>query len=340
MSIWQNYSKDEKLVMLQQTAAAKKIVEQAVEKDWWVSVILMALSKSSVAEFLQFKGGTSLSKSWNLINRFSEDIDLAISRSFFDLPDSTVQQRTIIRRKAFHYIKETLVDELNNILKENEITDFEIQFMTENSSAMVATIAIKYKSILSTIIDYVLPVVKIEFSVMSLDEPYQEKEIATLVNASFLNIDNEIKRVFKSVLPERTFLEKLFLLHEEYQKNNPRTTRMSRHLYDLEKIMDTGFGKSALQNIELYQTVIRHRQKFNNIQGIDYQTHFPEFIQIIPPQNLLESWKDDYEKMRRSFIYETPKKTFDEIIERLQELTDRIRKIEIRNDEQSHCTNN
>ena len=80
MNIWQHYNEDEKLVMLQQTAEAKKIVEQAVEKDWWVSVILMALSKSSLSEFLQFKGGTSLSKSWELINRFSEDIDLAIRR--------------------------------------------------------------------------------------------------------------------------------------------------------------------------------------------------------------------------------------------------------------------
>jgi predicted nucleotidyltransferase component of viral defense system len=59
MSIWQKYSKDERLVMLQQTAEAKRIVEQAVEKDWWVSAILAALTKTSWADYLQFKGGTS-----------------------------------------------------------------------------------------------------------------------------------------------------------------------------------------------------------------------------------------------------------------------------------------
>lgn len=69
MRIWSQYNEDEKLVMLQQTAAAKNVVEQAIEKDWWVSAILMALSKTSWADFLQFKGGTSLSKAWGLISR-------------------------------------------------------------------------------------------------------------------------------------------------------------------------------------------------------------------------------------------------------------------------------
>jgi len=287
----------------------------------------MVLSKSSLSDFLQFKGGTSLSKAWNLISRFSEDIDLSISRSFFNLPDDTSQQRTAIRRKAFHYIKETLIDELYKILKENEMKDFEINFVTENSSAMVATFEVRYKSILPTIIDYVLPVVKVEFSVMSLDEPYQTRELTTIIHSAYPDIDNEIKCTFKSVLPERTFLEKIFLLHEEYQKDQIRTTRMSRHLYDLEKMMDTSFAQSALQNIALYKTVINHRQKFNNTQGIDYQTHYPAFIQIVPPENLISSWQEDYETLKQSFIYEDTKKTFDEIIERLQELTKRIREI-------------
>jgi len=333
MSIWQNYNKDEKLVMLQQTAAAKKIVEQAVEKDWWASAILMALTKTSWADFLQFKGGTSLSKSWGLINRFSEDIDLAISRSFFGLSDDTPQQRTNIRRKAFHFIEKTLIDELNNALISIGIRDFEIKLVTENSSAMVATIELRYKSILETIIDYVSPVVKIEFSAMSLDEPYLEQEISTLIHSIYPDIDNEIKCAFKSVLPERTFLEKIFLLHEEYQKNKPRSTRMSRHLYDLEKIMDTPFAKSALENTDLYETIISHRKKFNNIQGIDYKTHYPTAIQICPPKNLINSWKDDYERLRESFIYDETKKTFEELIERMLELTNRIRKIKLKGNE-------
>ena len=329
MSIWQHYSKDEKLVMLQQTAEAKRIVEQAVEKDWWVSVILAALTKTSWADYLQFKGGTSLSKAWGLISRFSEDIDLAVSRSFFNLPDSTPQQLTAIRRKAFHYIKETLVDELRAILRDQGVTEFEVEFITENSSAMAVAVEVRYKSVLDTIIDYVLPIVKIEFSAMSLDEPYEAKEMSSLISSVYPEIDTEINCLFKTVLPERTFLEKIFLLHEEYQKDKPRTTRMSRHLYDLEKMMDTEFARSALANSALYQTVVTHRRKFNNIPGIDYDTHRPASIMICPPDNLMASWKDDYERLRQSFIYETDPKTFDELSDRLQELTKRIREIKI-----------
>ena len=330
MSIWQTHTVDEKLVMLQQTAVSRKIVEQAVEKDWWVSAILMALSKTSCVDSLRFKGGTSLSKAWGLINRFSEDIDLSISRSLFAMPDDTPQQRTAIRRKAFHYIKETLIDELDRTLTSIGINDYEIKFVTENSSAMVATVEVQYKSIMATIIDYVLPVLKIEFSVMSLDEPFMEKEITSLIHSTYSDIDNELTCHLKTVLPERTFLEKLFLLHEEYQKDNPRSTRMSRHLYDIEKIMDSSYAQSALKNMELYKTIINHRIKFNNIQGIDYKVHYPATIQICPPKNLISSWKDDYEKLRESFIYDETKKTFDELTDRMLELTRRIKEVKLK----------
>jgi len=333
MSIWLHYNEDERLVMLQQTAVAKNVVEHAVEKDWWVSAILVALSKTSWADFLQFKGGTSLSKAWGLINRFSEDIDLAISRSFFNLPEDTAQQRTVIRRKVFHYIKEKLITEIDEILISGGINGYEMELITQNSSAIIVTIEVRYKSLLPTVIDYILPVVKIEFSSMSLDEPNLEKEITTLIHSQYPKIDNEIKCRFKTVLPERTFLEKIFLLHEEYQKDNPRTDRMSRHLYDLEKMMDSPYEESALQNSELYKTIIRHRQKFNNIQGIDYRTHYSDQIQICPPKKLQNDWRNDYENLRQSFIYDKSKKTFDELITRMLELTNRIQKVNIKPDE-------
>ena len=162
MSIWQHHSDDEKIVMLQQTAAARKIIEQAVEKDWWVSTVLMALSTTSWAGFLQFKGGTSLSKSWGLINRFSEDIDMSVSRSFFGLNDDTPQQRTAIRRKAFHYIEKNLIGEIDKALNLCGIEGYEIQLVTKNSSAMVTTLELKYQTILTTIIEDILPVIKVE----------------------------------------------------------------------------------------------------------------------------------------------------------------------------------
>ena len=104
---------------------------------------------------------------------------------------------------------------------------------------------------------------------------------------------------------------------------------MSRHLYDLEKMMDSPYAELALQNTELYKSIITHRQKFNNIQDIDYRSHYPDSIQICPPEKFRSDWKSDYEKLRESFIYDKSKKTFDELIARISELTDKIRKINI-----------
>ncbi len=87
---------------------------------------------------MQFKGGTSLSKAWGgLISRFSEDIDLTISRSFFDLPEETNQQRTKIRREAFHHIEEKLLPpELDGILSSEGITGYKVELVTKKTVAI------------------------------------------------------------------------------------------------------------------------------------------------------------------------------------------------------------
>lgn len=84
MSSWQNHSSDERIAMIQTVAQEHNIEDNAVEKDWWVTVVLKALFNTSCGKWLLFKGGTSLSKGWNLINRFSEDIDISIDRTFFE----------------------------------------------------------------------------------------------------------------------------------------------------------------------------------------------------------------------------------------------------------------
>ena len=89
MNRWIDYSLDERMTMIQHVADAKKIDEPAAEKDWWVTTVLYALFHTQVAGYLLFKGGTSLSKGWDFINRFSEDIDLALDRDFFRMGQGT-----------------------------------------------------------------------------------------------------------------------------------------------------------------------------------------------------------------------------------------------------------
>ena len=120
-----------------------------------------------------------------------------------------------------------------------------------------------------------------------MNEPVEDKTIRSFISEIRPKAD-EISVNFKTVIPTRTFLEKMFLLHEEFQKETPRSKRMSRHLYDLERIMDTQYGREALANRELYDEIVTHRSIYNKIEGIDYTTHAPSTLNFIPPDHLIE----------------------------------------------------
>lgn len=95
-------------------------------------------------------------------------------------------------------------------------------------------------------------------------------------------------------------------------------------LYDIEKIMDTDFGKS-IGDKELYDSVVRHRSVFNRVDGIDYDSHKPSSLSFIPPNSIINDWEKDYESMQRYFIYDSNSLSFSELIKRMQELKARIR---------------
>lgn len=120
----------------------------------------------------------------------------------------------------------------------------------------------------------ILPRVKIEISCLSMSEPFEAKPITTLIHNQFPELDEALSVDIRTVTPSRTFLEKAFLLNEEFQKEKPRSRRMSRHLYDLEKLMDTNYGKAALEDTALYQAIVEHRRKF--YQLFFFEKVFPD----------------------------------------------------------------
>ena len=127
---------------------------------------------------------------------------------------------------------------------------------------------------------------------------------------------------------ERTFLEKVFLLHEEYQRpvEKRRVERLSRHLYDIEKISQTPYFQKALSDKNLYTTIVAHRAKFSHLSGIDYTKHEPKFINIIPPESVLLLWKKDYVEMSESMIY-NEKLSFKELIDNLKQVNNKINRM-------------
>ena len=344
MSSWQKHSTDERIAMVQAVASDKDIEDNAVEKDWWVTIVLKALFNITGGDRMLFKGGTSLSKGWSLINRFSEDIDIAIDRNFF-LQDlgydfaacrNNTQMRKL-RKASRDYIHGTLSPALDNELKEMGIADYTVENVTTTGfpptpidhDSDPTVIYVNYQSIFPTSLRRIDSRVKIEISCLSMSEPFEEKEISSLIHDKFPEDDSEASSIIKTVTPARTFLEKAFLLSEEFHKEKPRSMRMSRHLYDLDRIMDTEYGREALSDGELYKAIVEHRRKFYHLGYVNYDDDYPDKIDFIPKGNVLDAFRNDYEtNMVDGYIYGEAK-SFDELTERMKELIGRFRQINI-----------
>ena len=176
---------------------------------------------------------------------------------------------------------------------------------------------------------YLKPVVLVEIGSRSLKEPFTQRSFGTIVSEVFVDKAFSDKPITIPVVnPERTFLEKIFLLHEEFQKapDKIRVERLSRHLYDIEKLSQTEYAEIALQNANLYDTIVKHRSKFTSISGIDYANHSPDKISIIPPDTILKNWEQDYEIMKQTMIFDNPL-SFGELTKRIAELQKRINTI-------------
>ena len=325
---------DQRKQVFQQTAAQTSINANLVEKDWWVCLALRTLYSLPYAKHLSFKGGTSLGKCWHLIDRFSEDVDVAIDREFLGFSGSLskTQISDKLRRTACSFVRNTLQHDLRNtILGYGLLPDmFKISVnITPISTTDPETIELEYPSLFENN-PYIKNVVKIEVSGRSMSEPVEEVELRPLIDETFpkASFSKEPFRV-RAVLPERTFLEKLFLLHEEFAKpqGQIRVERMSRHIYDIGQIMKTPIYARAINDRELYKHVIEHRRTFIGLRGFDYDTLNRDTLCIIPPASVIELWRADYENMRENMIY-GESLPFDDLINQLKELNQQIKSMD------------
>ncbi len=299
----------------------------AVEKDWWVVQTLTILFEMKIGKHMVFKGGTSLSKAWNIIERFSEDIDLAVDRSFFGFDGELGKsQWTKLRKTANSYIMETLYPELQKAFVAKGLTDVKVEpedIKTRDQDPVI--ISVYYPNIIETP-EYIQPRVQIEIGCRSLREPFENMSVISLLDATYPETEFAQKPVqIPTVLPERTFLEKMFLLHEEFQrpKEKVRVDRLSRHLYDIHQISKTEWADKAFENKSLYETIVKHRHSFTRLGGVNYNLHQPQTIDFIPPKELLPEWEADYETMQEQMIHGNSPK-FAELIGSLTVLKEKI----------------
>jgi hypothetical protein len=331
---WLSLTDAQRKTSLEQAAIKTNLREHAIEKDWWVTLTLKALFSCKYKDSFTFKGGTSLSKCWNLIERLSEDIDLVLDSNvygiYFETP--TTQERKKLRKGGCLFTRTNLKVELENTLIEigvpKGMTEVQIIEMTPGSSDDDPQILKLVYPSLYPPPGYLKEGVKIEVSVRSKGEPRENAKVQSILSTvTDAEVLEEEPFELLAISPTRTFLEKIFLLHEEFQKAelpNDKAYRMSRHLYDIYILSRTHIKEEALKNDQLYNSIVQHRSVFTKQSGVEYSTHEKHSVTFIPPATIMEAYHQDYRVMREEMIHgQSPE--FNELISQLLDLLTEIR---------------
>lgn len=231
---WYNIPKQTKINAYTQISEETGMAPFAIEKDWWVVQVLAAIFELKVSKHLLFKGGTSLSKAWGLIERFSEDVDLALDRDFLGYTgEVTRSQIKKLRKETGRLFEEVITAELETRLKERGLVNITANYVRQEASdADPVKVEVYYPEVIEYPA-YVQPRVILEISSSSLKESYEIRTFYSLLDEHYLESEfAEGPIEIPVAIPERTFLEKLFLLHEEFHRPHQkiRVDRLSRHL--------------------------------------------------------------------------------------------------------------
>ncbi len=306
--------------MLQEAQTRTGLSPASVEKDFWVCLTLRELfSLPEWGEHLVFKGGTSLSKAWKLIERFSEDIDVVIERDFLGYAGDSLSQKQIKKlvKKCSGRIQQDLRPALEarfgRVLRSG--MKWSLVPASEQEDKDQQTLLFQYPTCFLDAARYVRPAVKIELGARSDAEPSEIKPIQSYLAELFPDRlgPNEIR--VRTVVPRRTFWEKAMLLHEEILRppEKKRNPRLSRHYYDLYCLIRRGEGARAAADMPLFNRCVQHRAAFFSHSWMDYSKLVPGALHIVPPPDQMTEWRQDYEAMRQQMFFgDVP--TFDEII--------------------------
>lgn len=326
-------TKEQRAAVFERVGASVGLPMQAVEKDFWVTVILQAVFSLPVAQHLIFKGGTSLSKAWGLISRFSEDIDLAVNPIALGAAEGDLTKKQIkkLRKASSLFVSEQLTPMLCAKINEMGMSAFlniEAQPNGEgdNTYPEPRQIYIRYQSVFEKPLTYLRPDVVLEVSARSLIEPAMPTHVSCIL-ADYIPIQPTCDAVVHTAIPAKTMVEKMFLLHELFSVpgHGTRAERKSRHLYDLYQMMQQDFAQEAITNDALWESIRHHREVFTSVQGVDYSGDVRQRICLLPREDIVAIWQNDYETMRTSMIHGSAP-TWDELLEQITILQNKTRK--------------
>lgn len=334
MNKFLNLSDIQRRNVFESVAAKVDLPAQVIEKDFWVTAIIQIIFALPMAKHLVFKGGTSLSKGWKLIERFSEDIDLAIDPTEIlgsSESNPTKKQIKKLRKVASLFVSEQFYRMIYEMITRQKLESFinvkaQSGGIGDNTYPEPRQIYIRYKSVFGQGLDYLRPDIVLEVSARSLLEPTEPIKINSIIgdNLPIIPIEDSL---INAATPAKTFLEKAFLLHEIFSVSNNRTKadRKSRHLYDLHVMMNKDFAVTAIKDDELWNSILHHRKIYTSVKGVDYTPDVRNHIQLLPCKDSIDFWRSDYDAMKESMIYGN-KPSFDELLTSMEELQERFRR--------------
>ena len=321
-----------------QTAESRqtpRIPASIIEKDFWVCWSIHRLfDVLSFRPQLIFKGGTSLSKVFKVIDRFSEDVDLSLSRRDLGFADDRDPEQAGISKSEGKRRLDALVEECRRTVKEKLLPELRRDFATvlgssgwsvELDDADPQTIIFAYpQSDITGALKYVRPAIRLEMGARSDDWPAVDAEITPYAAESFPKMFTHATCRVRTLSAERTFWEKATLLHAECHRPTAKNSadRHSRHYYDLYCLSRHDLGRQALKRDDLLERVVKHKSFFFASAWANYESAKPGTLRLVPNAERLTALGKDYDDMQAMMFGESPK--WADIVRALKQLEDRI----------------
>ena len=332
----------ERAELFTEAGARRGLTPTILEKDFWVCWILKRLfSLPGENPLLVFKGGTSLSKVYGAIRRFSEDIDLSFDRKDLgylgerdpeSAPSGKKREQLITDLVAAveKHIGNVFLPRLNEVIQAQlgrPGVDFDWVLGLDPTAAQV--VIFRYPAPLSRgqygAATYINPIVRLELGARGDAWPTERHSIWSYAAEVFPGEFKEPAAEVTVLAAERTFWEKATLLHMEYHravKKSP-SARLSRHYYDLALLADTEYGRRALTQLDLLERVAKHKRVYFPAGWAKYEEARPGSLRLVPPRERLGSLAADYAKMAPMIFDQRPPR-FEDLIARIDTLESHI----------------
>lgn len=330
-------SERERADVFAETAERKALAETIIEKDFWVCWTLKQLFSIDVlAGRLLFKGGTSLSKIFHAINRFSEDIDLAVDYAALGFTgekdprkeELSKTKRAAILEEMMVACREYIGGEFLEVLNERceEILGAGGKWSLEVSKRDPNAVEFHYPPATTKSLPYIAPQVVLELGTHAEFVPHDNFTIRSFVAEEFPKLVAVVDVPVVALLAKRTFWEKATILHAEYFRppDKPLPDRYSRHYYDVAMMAKGPIKTEALADLALLAQVVKHKQTFYPSGWARYDVAHPGSFHVAPAKERIDALQRDYKNMA-PMIFGEPA-TFDGIMETLAGLEKEINK--------------